>query len=62
MLDGQRVLVTGATGQVARPLTEKLAENNEVWAADRFVTTAVCVRPIWGARGVGAYFFSRAHA
>ena len=36
MLDGQRILVTGATGQVARPLTEKLAENNEVWAAARF--------------------------
>ena len=28
MLDGQRILVTGATGQVARPLTEKLAEKN----------------------------------
>lgn len=36
MLDGQRILVTGATGQVARPLTEKLAEKNEVWAAARF--------------------------
>ena len=36
MLEGQRILVTGATGQVARPLTEKLAENNEVWAAARF--------------------------
>ncbi len=36
MLEGQRVLVTGATGQVARPLAEKLAERNEVWAAARF--------------------------
>ena len=36
MLEGQRILVTGATGQVARPLTEKLAKNNEVWAAARF--------------------------
>lgn len=36
MLEDQRILVTGATGQVARPLTEKLAEKNEVWAAARF--------------------------
>lgn len=36
MLEGQRILVTGATGQVARPLTEQLAERNEVWAAARF--------------------------
>ncbi len=36
MLDGQRILVTGATGQVARPLTEDLAKRNEVWAAARF--------------------------
>jgi len=36
MLKGQRILVTGATGQVARPLTEQLARENEVWAAARF--------------------------
>ncbi|MFK7896298.1 MAG: NAD-dependent epimerase/dehydratase family protein [Myxococcota bacterium] len=36
MLEGKRILVTGATGQVARPLTEKLNERNEVWAAARF--------------------------
>jgi len=36
MLEGQRILVTGPTGQVARPLTEKLNEKNEVWAAARF--------------------------
>jgi nucleoside-diphosphate-sugar epimerase len=36
MLEGQRILVTGATGQVARPLTEKLSKRNEVWAAARF--------------------------
>ena len=35
-IEGQRILVTGATGQVARPLTEKLNEKNEVWAAARF--------------------------
>ncbi|MFK7975453.1 MAG: NAD-dependent epimerase/dehydratase family protein [Halioglobus sp.] len=36
MLKNQRILVTGATGQVARPITEQLNKNNEVWAAARF--------------------------
>jgi nucleoside-diphosphate-sugar epimerase len=36
MIEGQRILVTGATGQVARPLAEDLNERNEVWAAARF--------------------------
>ncbi len=36
MLTGQRVLVTGATGQVARPIAEQLNADNEVWAAARF--------------------------
>ena len=36
MIEGQRVLVTGATGQVARPLAEKLNAKNEVFAAARF--------------------------
>ncbi len=36
MLEGHRILVTGATGQVARPLAEMLVEKNEVWAAARF--------------------------
>ena len=36
MLEGQRILVTGATGQVARPLAEKLNAHNEVIAAARF--------------------------
>ena len=36
MIEGQRVLVTGATGQVARPLAEKLNANNDVFAAARF--------------------------
>ena len=36
MLTGQRVLVTGATGQVARPIAEQLNARNEVWAAARF--------------------------
>lgn len=36
MLTGQRVLITGATGQVARPIAEQLNVDNEVWAAARF--------------------------
>ncbi len=36
MLSGHRILVTGATGQVARPIAEQLNKNNEVWAAARF--------------------------
>ena len=36
MLTGQRVLVTGATGQVARPIAEQLNAGNEVWTAARF--------------------------
>ena len=36
MLNDKKILVTGATGQVARPIAEQLATNNEVWAAARF--------------------------
>ena len=36
MLEGEKVLVAGATGQVARPLTLALAGHNEVWATARF--------------------------
>jgi len=36
VLINQKVLVTGATGQVARPIVEQLNRNNKVWAAARF--------------------------
>lgn len=36
MLENQRILITGATGQVARPIAESLVKNNQVWAAARF--------------------------
>lgn len=36
MLDGRKILVTGATGQVARPIAEALAASNEVWCIARF--------------------------
>jgi UDP-glucuronate 4-epimerase len=36
MFEGEKVLVAGATGQVARPLTLALAAHNDVWATARF--------------------------
>ena len=36
MLENQRVLVTVATGQVARSIAEGLAKNDDVWAGARF--------------------------
>ena len=36
MLSDKKVLVTGATGQIARPIAERLAQKNEVWCAARF--------------------------
>jgi nucleoside-diphosphate-sugar epimerase len=36
MLSDKKILVTGATGQIARPIAERLAADNEVWCAARF--------------------------
>ncbi|HMQ25566.1 MAG TPA: NAD(P)-dependent oxidoreductase [Acidimicrobiales bacterium] len=36
MISGARILVTGVTGQVARPVAESLAEDHEVFGAARF--------------------------
>ncbi len=36
MINDSRVLVTGATGQVARPIAQQLNAGNQVWAAARF--------------------------
>lgn len=36
MLDGQKILVTGATGKIAFPLARRLAAANEVWGVARF--------------------------
>ncbi|WP_094286293.1 NAD-dependent epimerase/dehydratase family protein [Mycobacterium lehmannii] len=35
MLDGEKILITGATGKIAFPLARELAGNNEVWGAAR---------------------------
>src|SRR5262245_21694585 len=32
----RKILVSGATGQVARPIAEALARRNEVWCVARF--------------------------
>ncbi|MFF4257599.1 NAD-dependent epimerase/dehydratase family protein [Streptomyces sp. NPDC001663] len=36
MLAGKKILITGATGLVARTAAERLAEHNEVWCPGRF--------------------------
>jgi UDP-glucuronate 4-epimerase len=36
VLTGKKILITGATGQVARPVAEALAKDNEVWCVGRF--------------------------
>lgn len=35
-LEGEKILITGATGAIARPVARRLAEKNEVWGAARF--------------------------
>lgn len=36
MLEGQKILITGATGRVAFPIARALAQSNEVWGVARF--------------------------
>ena len=60
MLQGQRIVVTGATGQVARPLVEALNANNEVWAAARFTDTVA--RADLEAQGIGTAVFALGNA
>ncbi|MDT3442849.1 MULTISPECIES: NAD(P)-dependent oxidoreductase [unclassified Pseudofrankia] len=35
MLDGEKILITGATGKIAFPIARALAERNDVWGAAR---------------------------
>jgi UDP-glucuronate 4-epimerase len=39
-LSGRKIVITGVTGQVARPLALALADHNEVYGAARFTDTA----------------------
>jgi nucleoside-diphosphate-sugar epimerase len=50
MSSGTKILITGATGQVARPIAEALAKENEVWCAGRF--TDVQARAALEAQGI----------
>lgn len=36
MIKDRKILITGATGQVARPIAESLVKHNEVWCIARF--------------------------
>ena len=49
-LHGEKLLVAGATGQVALPLALSLAADNEVWAISRFSDQAA--RTPWRTAGV----------
>ncbi|MEV4870824.1 NAD(P)-dependent oxidoreductase [Streptomyces syringium] len=40
-MTGKKILVTGGTGQVARPVAEALAADNDVWCLGRFGTQGV---------------------
>jgi nucleoside-diphosphate-sugar epimerase len=53
VLDGEKILITGATGKVAFPIAEALAGRNEVWGVarlrnpgDRERLTAAGVKPV----------------
>ena len=41
MIKDKKILITGATGQVARPIAEYLAKSNEIWCAARFSEPAL---------------------
>ncbi len=36
MLSGNKIVITGAAGQIGLPLAASLAEHNEVWGVARF--------------------------
>jgi len=60
MLMNQKVLVTGATGQVARPIVEQLNKNNNVWAAARFSDSKA--KAELEAQGIETVYFSMGEA
>lgn len=40
-MKNKKILITGATGQVGRPIAESCARNNEMWCAARFSSPAL---------------------
>ncbi|WP_428343157.1 NAD-dependent epimerase/dehydratase family protein [Mycobacterium sp.] len=41
LLSDKKILITGATGQIGRPIAERLVGDNEVWCAARFSDPAL---------------------
>ena len=41
MLSDRKILITGATGQIGRPIAERLIGDNEGWCAARFSDPAL---------------------
>ena len=39
-MHGEKILITGPTGQVASPIAQALAADNEVWGIARFTNAA----------------------
>ena len=50
MISGEKILVTGASGTVARPLACNLAADNEVWGAARFAGAPARARESFNAQ------------
>jgi nucleoside-diphosphate-sugar epimerase len=48
MLQDRKILVTGATGQIAGPIAENFAKDNEVWVCGAFQRS----EPQGGTRGI----------
>ena len=53
MLEGQKILITGANGRIAFPIARALAKQNDVWGVARFTDPAsrsrlesIGVRPV----------------
>jgi len=44
VLDGQKILITGATGKIAFPIARALAPRNEVWGVARFTNPSLWER------------------
>ena len=40
-LEGEKILITGATGAIALPVARRLAQKNEVWGAARFTNPSL---------------------
>ena len=55
MLEGEKILITGATGKIAFPIARALAGNNEVWGVARLHDVATVGLVVRGAQIVRAF-------